>query len=79
MDAETLTLALKSLPLDVRLSKNTLEGFRQYSIPLLVAQKRIPQAFDPAASVDNRFVAAAMKADPSAFADLKEIPADQRL
>jgi len=79
MDAETLTLALKSLPLDVRLSKNTLEGFRQYSIPLLVAQKRIPQAFDPAASVDNPFVAAAMKADPSAFADLKEIPADQRL
>jgi sulfonate transport system substrate-binding protein len=79
MDAETLTLALKSLPLDVRMSKNTLEGFRQYSIPLLVSQKRIPQAFDPAASVDNRFVAAAMKADPSAFADLKEVPADQRL
>jgi sulfonate transport system substrate-binding protein len=79
MDAETLTLALKSLPLDVRMSRNTLEGFRQYSIPLLIAQKRIPQAFDPAASIDNRFVAAAMKADPSAFADLKELPADQRL
>ena len=78
MDAETLTLALKNLPLDVRLSKNTLEGFRQYSIPLLLAQKRIPQAFDPAPAVDNRFVAAAMKADPSAFSDLKEIPAAQR-
>ena len=36
MDAETLTLALKSLPLDVRLSKNTLDGFKTYSIPLLV-------------------------------------------
>ena len=68
MDAETLVLALKSLPLDVRMSKNTLEGFKQYSIPLLVSQKRIPQAFDPAASVDNRFVAA-----------VKEIPADKRL
>ena len=79
MDAETLNLALKSLPLDVRLSKNTLEGFRQYSIPLLVSQKRIPQAFDPAPAVDNEFVAAAMKADPSAFADLKEVPAAQRL
>lgn len=79
MDAETLTLALKSLPLDVRLSKNTVEGFRQYSIPLLVSQKRVPQAFDPATAVDNRFVAAAMKSDPSAFADLKEIPAAQRL
>ena len=78
MDAETLTLALKNLPLDVRLSKNTLEGFRQYSIPLLLAQKRIPQALDPAPAVDNRFVAAAMKADPSAFSDLKEIPAAQR-
>ena len=79
MDAETLTLALKSLPLDVRLSKNTIDGFKSYSIPLLVSQKRIPQAFDPAPAVDNRFVAAAMKADPSAFADLKEIPAAQRL
>ena len=79
MDAETLNLALKSLPLDVRLSKNTIEGFRQHAIPLLVSQKRIPQAFDPAPVVDNRFVAAAMKADPSAFADLKEIPPAQRM
>ena len=79
MDAETLTLALKTLPLDVRLSKNTVEGFAQYSIPLLVREKRIPKAFDPALSIDNRFVAAAQKADPAAFSDLKEIPADKRL
>lgn len=79
MDAETLTLAFKTLPIDVRLSKNTVDGFRQYSIPLLVSQKRIAKEFDPAPAVDNRFVAAAMKADPSAFADLKEIPAGQRL
>jgi ABC-type nitrate/sulfonate/bicarbonate transport system substrate-binding protein len=79
MDAETLTLALKTLPLDVRLSANTVDGFKQYSIPLLVREKRIPQAFEPATVVDNRFVAAALKADPSAFADLKEIPAAQRL
>src|SRR5581483_1551544 len=79
MDAETLTLALKTLPLDVRLSRNTVDGFREHAIPLLVSQKRIPQAFDPAPVVDNRFVTAAMKTDPSAFADLKEIPAAQRL
>jgi len=79
MDAETLTLALKTLPLDVRLSKNTVNGFGTYAIPLLVSQKRVPQAFDPAPAVDNRFVADAMKTDPSAFADLPEIPAAQRL
>lgn len=79
MDAETLTLALKNLPLDVRMSKNTVDGFKTYSIPLLVSQKRIPQAFDPATAVDNRFVASAMKADPSAFADLKDVPPAQRL
>jgi sulfonate transport system substrate-binding protein len=79
LDEDTLKLALKTLPLDVRLSKNTVEGFRDYSIPLLVQDKRIPKAFDPAPAVDNRFVAAAMKADPSAFSDLKEIPADKRL
>ncbi|MEP7062510.1 MAG: ABC transporter substrate-binding protein [Betaproteobacteria bacterium] len=79
MDAKTLTLALKSLPLDVRLSKNTVEGFREHAIPLLVSQKRVAQAFDPAPAIDNAFVASAMKADPSAFADLKDIPADKRL
>ena len=36
-------------------------------------------AFDPAPAVDNEFVAAAMKAEPSAFADLKPIPTDKRL
>jgi ABC-type nitrate/sulfonate/bicarbonate transport system substrate-binding protein len=79
LDAETLTLALKSLPLDVRLSKNTVDGFRTYSIPLLLSQKRIPAAFDPATAIDNQFVAAAMKSTPAAFADLKELPADKRL
>ena len=79
MDAETLVLAFKTLPLDVRLSKNSVDGFKQYAIPLLVSQKRVTQPFDPAPAVDNQFVAAAMKADPSAFADLKEIPADKRL
>jgi len=79
MDVETLTLALKNIPLDVRLSKNTIDGYREYSIPLLVHDKRIPEAFDPTPAIDNRFVAAAMKADPAAFADLKKIPPDKRL
>ena len=80
MDAETLTLALKSLPLDVRLSKNTrrrlpaVSAFRCWCRKSAFRRRSIP-----APAVDNRFVAAAMKADPSAFADLKEIPADQRL
>jgi sulfonate transport system substrate-binding protein len=79
MDEATLTLALKNLPLDVRLSQNTIDGFRDYSIPLLVRDKRVAKAFDPAPAVDNEFVAAAMKADPAAFSDLKEIPAEKRL
>ncbi|MBA3507780.1 MAG: ABC transporter substrate-binding protein [Betaproteobacteria bacterium] len=79
MDNETMTLSIKNIPLDVRLSKNTVEGFAQYSIPLLAREKRIPQAFDPAPAVDNRFAAAAQKNDPSAFADLPPIPADKRL
>jgi ABC-type nitrate/sulfonate/bicarbonate transport system substrate-binding protein len=79
LDEKTLVLAVQNIPLDVRLSKNTVEGFRQYSIPQLVRDKRVPQPFDPAPAVDNRFVAEAMKTDPSAFADLKEIPPPQRL
>ena len=79
LDKATLELALENLPLDVRLSKNTIEGFREHAIPLLLSQKRIPQAFDPAPAVDNAFVAAAEKKDPSAFSDLKPIQADKRL
>jgi sulfonate transport system substrate-binding protein len=79
MDNETMSLSIKNIPLDVRLSKNTVEGFAQYSIPLLAREKRIPKEFDPAPVVDNRFVAAALKADPSAFTDLPAIQADKRL
>lgn len=79
LDAETLKLAFKTLPIDVRLSKNTVEGFREYSIPLLVRDKRISQAFDPAPAVDNQFVAAATAKDPQAFSDLKPIQPDKRL
>ena len=79
LDEATLKLAFKTLPVDVRLSKNTIDGFREYSIPLLVRDKRIPKAFDPAPAVDNEFVAKAMKADPEAFSDLKPIPADKQL
>ncbi|HXR55521.1 MAG TPA: ABC transporter substrate-binding protein [Casimicrobiaceae bacterium] len=79
LDEATLKLAFKTLPVDVRLSKNTIEGFRDYSIPLLVRDKRIAKAFDPAPAVDNEFVAKAMKADPEAFSDLKPIPADKQL
>ena len=42
----------------MRLSKNTVEGFSQYSIPLLVSQKRVPQAFDPAPAIDPARLAA---------------------
>jgi ABC-type nitrate/sulfonate/bicarbonate transport system substrate-binding protein len=79
MDDETMALSIKNIPLDVRLSKNTIEGFASYSIPLLAREKRIPKEFDPAPAVDNRFVAAAMKADPAAFADLPPIQPDKRL
>lgn len=79
MDNETMSMSIKAIPLDVRLSKNTVEGFAQYSIPLLAREKRIPKEFDPAPVVDNRFVAAAMKADAPAFADLPAIQADKRL
>lgn len=79
LDEATLKLAFKTLPIDVRLSKNTIEGFSEYSIPLLLRDKRIPKAFDPAPSVDNQFVAAAMKADPGAFSDLKPIQPDKQL
>jgi len=79
MDNETMSLSIRNIPMDVRMSKNTVEGFAQYSIPLLAREKRIPKEFDPAPVVDNRFVAAAMKADPAAFADLPAIQADKRL
>jgi sulfonate transport system substrate-binding protein len=77
--ADVLAEALRYIPQDLRLSKNTIDSYRTLSIPLMIADGRIKEGFDPAKVVDARFYAAAEKQAPQFFSDLKPIPEGRRL
>jgi hypothetical protein len=67
MDGDTLKLALKTLPAGRAIVEEHRGRLQAIRIPLLVRKSAFRRQFDPAPAVDNRFVAAAMKADPAAF------------
>jgi sulfonate transport system substrate-binding protein len=79
VDADVLAESLRYIPQDLRLSKNTLDSYRNLSIPLMISDGRIKEAFDPAKFVDARFYLAAEKQAPQFFNDLKPIPGNRRI
>lgn len=79
IDADVLAESLRYIPQDLRLSKNTIDSYRNLSIPLMIADGRIKDAFDPSKFVDARFYLAAEKQAPQYFQDLKPIPDSRRI
>ena len=79
VDLDIMKQAIRRSNYDVRLSRNTLDGYRSKAIPLLVADKRMAQSVDPATIVDAQFVQYAEKTAPQFFKDLPAIPADRKL
>lgn len=79
LDVDVLAEALQYIPQDVRLSRNTIDSYRTMSIPLMISDGRIKEAFDPAKVVDARFYLAAEKQAPQFFRDLKPIPDARRI
>ena len=78
VDLDVMKSAIRRSHYDMRLSRNTLDGYRTKAIPLLVADKRMSTAIDPATAVDPQFVLYAEKTAPQYFSDLPPIPADRR-
>jgi NitT/TauT family transport system substrate-binding protein/sulfonate transport system substrate-binding protein len=79
VDLDIMKQAIRRSNYDVRLSRNTLDGYRNKAIPLLVADKRMAQSVDPATIVDAQFVQYAEKTAPQFFSDLPPVPADRKL
>jgi ABC-type nitrate/sulfonate/bicarbonate transport system substrate-binding protein len=77
--ADVLSEALRYIPQDLRLSRNTVDSYRNLSIPLMMSDGRIKEAFDPAKVIDARFYLAAEKQAPQFFSDLKPIPDARRI
>jgi hypothetical protein len=76
VELDVMKVAIRRSPLDMRLSKLTVQGFNQNTIPLLVNDKRLDKAFDAATVVDPQFTKHAEKTAPQFFSDLPQIPAN---
>ena len=79
VDLDIMKQAIRRSNYDLRLSRNTLEGYEKKAIPLLVADKRMAASIDPATVVDAQFCKHVETAFPQFFSDLPPIPADRRL
>jgi len=79
VDLDIMKPAIRRSNYDLRLSKNTLDGYAKKAIPMLVADKRMAKNVDPATVVDAQFDQYAERTAPQFFSDLPPIPADRRL
>ena len=79
VDLDIMKTAIRRSNYDLRLSRNTLDGYRTKAIPMLVADKRMAKSVDPATVVDAEFERYAERTAPQYFSDLPPIPADRRL
>lgn len=78
VDLDVMKSAIRRSIFDMRLSRNTLDGYTKTTIPVLVADKRMAKSLDPATIIDAQFMKHAETAAPQFFSDLKPIPADRR-
>lgn len=76
VDAETMALALKNIPLDSRISTHTAAMYQEKTLPFLVDLGRVEEVFDPSDSINTSFLSSAQESNPEAFSDLDPIPED---
>ncbi len=74
---ETLEEALRTLPFDMRITKNTLDGYNQVILPLMLSTDRIEELFDPSTAIDASLIQEVTTEVPQFFDDLDPIPADR--
>ena len=79
IDLDVMKLAIRRSQYDVRLSKNTIDGYDKKTIPALVGDKRMAKVVPAASVVDAQFYLNAQKVAPQFFSDLPPIPAARQL
>ncbi len=75
---DTLVEAISVLPFDMRISQNTVNGYSNVILPLMVATGRIAEVYDPAVAIDSSLINAVQDASPDLFSDLEPLPSGAR-
>ena len=79
IDLDVMKVAVRRSFYDLRISKNDFVGYKEKTIPQLVADKRMAKPIDPMTVIDPQFYLFAEKTAPQYFSDLEPIPAAQRV
>ena len=79
VDLDVMKIAIRRSSYDLRVTRNTIEGYNNKTIPALVADKRMAKTLDAATIVDPQFYKHVEATAPQFFSDLKPIPPDRRL
>jgi NitT/TauT family transport system substrate-binding protein/sulfonate transport system substrate-binding protein len=79
VDADIMKSAIRRSHYDLRISRNTLDGYDKKAIPMLVGDKRMAKVVPASTVVDPQFYLYAEKTAPQFFSDLPPIPADRHL
>ena len=79
VELDIMKSAIRRSRYDLRISRNTLEGYDNKTIPMLVADKRMAKAVAASTVVDPQFYLYVERTAPQLFSDLPPIPADKRL
>lgn len=79
VDLDVMKSAIRVSHYDLRLSRNTLDGYEAKTIPMLIADKRMAKRVPASSVVDPQFYLYAERTAPQFFSDLPPIPADRHL
>ena len=79
IDLDVMKISIRRSNYDLRVTKNTLDGYNNKTIPALLADKRMAKKLDAATIIDAQFYKHVEATAPQFFSDLKPIPADRRL
>jgi NitT/TauT family transport system substrate-binding protein/sulfonate transport system substrate-binding protein len=79
VDLDVMKLSIRRSGYDLRVTRNTLDGYDKRTIPALVGDKRMAKTVPAASIVDPQFYKHVEQVAPQFFSDLPPIPADRRL
>lgn len=79
LDVDVVKVAIRNSLYDLRVTRNTIDGYNKKAIPALVADKRMAKPVEASTIVDAQFYKHVEATAPQFFSDLKPIPANRRL
>ena len=79
VDLDVMKTAIRRSHYDLRLSRNTIDGYDKKAIPMLLADKRMAKPVSAASVIDPQFYLYAERTAPQFFSDLPPIPKDRHL